>query len=166
MANINVFIPPGATSASASPIPDASYNVANRLSNPNTINKQIQQARILDQMRDKLEREFRKIDINADGMITKEELLNYFRNEKVTVSKTHLFTHWFFLQKLREEQKINSPEDEEALYKVVDEIFDQVDYNGDGAIQMNEFILKYIETRSKLVERKEEIMRNIAEHSK
>ena len=38
-------------------------------------------------MRDKLEREFTKIDINHDGTITKEELINYFRNEKVTVSR-------------------------------------------------------------------------------
>ena len=39
-------------------------------------------------------------------------------------------------QKLREENKINSQEDEEALYKVVDEIFDQVDYDGNGAISL------------------------------
>ena len=48
MANINMLIPPGSTSSYAAP---AMENVAQRLSNPNTINERINEDRLQDQMR-------------------------------------------------------------------------------------------------------------------
>ena len=49
-------------------------------------------------------------------------------------------------------------------YKIVDEIFDQIDVNDDGEIAIEEFIIKYIDTKNKLQERKDEVMRNIVDH--
>jgi len=49
-------------------------------------------------------------------------------------------------------------------YKIVDEIFDQIDLDDNGTIAIEEFIMKYIDTKNKLQERKEEVMRNIADH--
>ena len=49
MANINVLIPPGATSSYAAQPVD--QNVSTRLSNPNTIDKRIQEARLQDNMK-------------------------------------------------------------------------------------------------------------------
>ena len=54
--------------------------------------------------------------------------------------------------------------DENMLNKIVDEVFDQIDYNGDGAINLKEFIHEYVETRNKLLEKQEEVMRNIVDH--
>ena len=84
MANINVFIPPGSTSSYAAPVMDSHQNVAQRLSNPNTINKRITEARLQDDMRKKLKDEFDKIDLNQDGFVTKEELHDFFEREKVS----------------------------------------------------------------------------------
>ena len=50
------------------------------------------------------------------------------------------------------------------LSKIVDEVFDQIDYNGDGEIKLQEFTHEYVETRNKLLERKDEVMRNILDH--
>ena len=85
MANINVFIPPGSTSSYAAPVMDSHQNVAQRLSNPNTINKRITEARLQDDMRKKLKDEFDKIDLNQDGFVTKEELHDFFEREKVSL---------------------------------------------------------------------------------
>ena len=49
-------------------------------------------------------------------------------------------------------------------YKIVDEIFDQIDIDENGTIAIEEFIIKYIETKNKLQERKDEVMRNIVDH--
>ena len=49
-------------------------------------------------------------------------------------------------------------------YKIVDEIFDQIDIEENATIAIEEFIIKYIETKNKLQERKEEVMRNIVDH--
>ena len=73
MANINVFIPPGSTSSYSAPIMDH-QNVGARLTNPNTINNRVAEARLQDNMRKQLMDEFSKIDVNRDGQITKEEL--------------------------------------------------------------------------------------------
>lgn len=49
-------------------------------------------------------------------------------------------------------------------YKIVDEIFDQIDLDDNGTIEIEEFIMKYIDTKNKLQERREEVMRNIVDH--
>mmetsp|Transcript_18657 Transcript_18657/g.23279 ORF Transcript_18657/g.23279 Transcript_18657/m.23279 type:complete len:159 (+) Transcript_18657:275-751(+) len=49
-------------------------------------------------------------------------------------------------------------------YKIVDEIFDQIDLDDNGTIAIEEFIVKYIETKNRLQERKDEVMRNIVDH--
>ena len=66
MSNINVFIPPGSTSSYAAPVMDSHKNVAQRLSNPNTVNRRINEDRLQDQMRSQLQREFNTIDRNND----------------------------------------------------------------------------------------------------
>ena len=53
---------------------------------------------------------------------------------------------------------------EEMLNKIVDEVFNQIDYNDDGAINLQEFIHEYVETRNKLLEKQDEVMRNIVDH--
>ena len=83
MATINVFIPPGSTSAYSASITDH-QNVGTRLQNPNTINKRVAEARLQDKMRKQLMEEFSKIDGNRDGQITKEELHEFFMHEKVS----------------------------------------------------------------------------------
>jgi len=49
MANINVFLPPGATSDVHAPY--EAYNVSNRLSEKNPVDKRIQEKRLHDKMR-------------------------------------------------------------------------------------------------------------------
>lgn len=80
-------------------------------------------------MREKLNAEFVRIDINQDGQISKDELHRFFEHEKGIT-------------------------DEEVRFKIIDEIYDQVDVNGDGVINKEEFIVKYVETRNKLLERR------------
>jgi len=84
MANINVFIPPGSTSAYSAPVMDSHQNVGQRLSNPNTVNKRIHETRLQDNMRKQLMEEFMKMDTNRDGQVTKEELHEFFIQEKVS----------------------------------------------------------------------------------
>jgi len=48
--------------------------VGQRLSNPNSINKRIEEARLQDNMRKQLMAEFNIIDVNQDGSITRDEL--------------------------------------------------------------------------------------------
>jgi len=127
MANINTLIPPGATSSYGAPVVDSHMNIGQRLSNPNTINKRIEEKRMQDNMKRQLQSEFNIIDVNRDGQITRDELHNFFINEK----QIH---------------------DEEMRFKIVDEIFDQIDTNDNG-ISIEEFITKYIDTRNKLLER-------------
>ena len=67
MANINTLIPPGSTSSYAAPIMDSHLNIGQRLSNPNTINRRIEEKRIQDNFKRKLQSEFRIIDVNRDG---------------------------------------------------------------------------------------------------
>ena len=90
MANINVLIPPGATSSYAAHPVDV--NVSNRLSNPNTIDKRIQEARLQDNMKKQLVNEFAQIDTNQDGIITRPELHNYFIQVKVSLNALYDFT--------------------------------------------------------------------------
>jgi len=49
---------------------------------------------------------------------------------------------------------------------VVDEIFDQIDIDGNGEISKEEFIVKYIDSHKELLERKHETMRNIVDHAR
>ena len=84
MANINAFLPPGATSDFSAPMTD-NTNVGQRLANPNTITKHIAEVnQNLDLMK-KLEEEFKMIDVDQNGMITVDELIDFFRNEKVII---------------------------------------------------------------------------------
>ena len=53
MANVNAFLPPGVTSSYRAEIIDQ-QNVQARLSNPNTIDKRIQLARLHDKQREEL----------------------------------------------------------------------------------------------------------------
>ena len=81
------------------------------------------------------------MDANRDGTITKDELYNFFRDYK-------------------------GIEDEQILYKIVDEVFDQIDIDGNNLISMDEFIANYVDTRNQLIERREETMRNIVDHAR
>lgn len=83
MSNINTLIPPGSTSSYGAPIVDSHMNIGQRLSNPNTINKRIEEKRMQDNMKRQLQNEFNIIDVNRDGQITRDELHNFFINEKV-----------------------------------------------------------------------------------
>ena len=73
MANVNNFIPPGSTSSYQAPFVDH-QNVGQRLTNPNSINKRIEETRLQDNMRKQLISEFDIIDVNHDGSITRDEL--------------------------------------------------------------------------------------------
>ena len=46
---------------------DSHLNIGQRLSNPNTINRRIEEKRIQDNFKRKLQSEFRIIDVNRDG---------------------------------------------------------------------------------------------------
>ena len=90
MANINAFLPPGATSDFSAPMTD-NTNVGQRLANPNTITKHIAEVnQNLDLMK-KLEEEFKMIDVDQNGMITVDELIDFFRNEKVIILSIVIF---------------------------------------------------------------------------
>ena len=78
MANINSFLPPGATSDFQSPMTD-NTNVGQRLANPHTMDKKVAEMnQNMDLMR-KLEEEFKMIDVDNNGMITAQELADFFR---------------------------------------------------------------------------------------
>ena len=84
MANFNMVIPPGATSAYAAPIVDSHQNIGQRLLNPNTITKRIEEARLQDSMRSQLQDEFNMLDRNGDGIVTRHELYEFFIEVKVS----------------------------------------------------------------------------------
>ena len=89
MANINVLIPPGATSDYTAAL-ENHHNVSNRLSNPNTIDMRIAEKRVQDKMRKDLRAEFGRIDLNNDGVITRDELHHYFINTKVSTRQMQI----------------------------------------------------------------------------
>lgn len=77
MANFNAFLPPGVTSYYNDEIVD-NQNVQARLSNPNTIDKRINLARMHDNQRKELAAQFEEIDIDGNGRITIDELSQFF----------------------------------------------------------------------------------------
>lgn len=77
MANVNAFIPPGVTSSYRAEVVDV-QNVQSRLSNPNTVDKRINLARMQEVQRKQLGKEFEQIDRNRDGRITIDELGQFF----------------------------------------------------------------------------------------
>ena len=84
MANINIFIPPGATSSYQATKEQPKQALDQRFSNPLTINKRIKEARLHDDQRRKLMEEFAAMDLNNDGLITRDELHYYFEHVKVS----------------------------------------------------------------------------------
>ena len=77
MANVNAFLPPGVTSSYRAEIVD-NQNVQSRLSNPNTIDKRINLARMHDSQRKELSEQFEEIDVDGNGRITIDELSQFF----------------------------------------------------------------------------------------
>ena len=73
MANVNAFIPPGATSSHRAADPDM-QNVQSRLSNPNTIDRRINLQRMQDVQRKELGEQFKTIDRDGNGRISIDEL--------------------------------------------------------------------------------------------
>ena len=84
MANINTFIPPGATSSYQANVNAPKQSLDQRFTNPLTINKRIKEARLQDDMKRKLQQEFAAMDLNNDGYITRNELHQYFVQIKVS----------------------------------------------------------------------------------
>ena len=77
MANINAFLPPGVTSSYRAEIID-SQNVQSKLSNPNTVDKRINLARMQDSQRRQLMEQFEEIDADGNGRITIDEMAQFF----------------------------------------------------------------------------------------
>jgi len=57
-------------------------------------------------------------------------------------------------------------EDLEERLKSVDEIFAGIDSDGNGQISKEEFIKSYVDTRQRLIERQEEVMREMVDHAR
>ena len=51
--------------------------------------------------------------------------------------------------------------DDEHRSQIVDELFDKLDDDGNGRIDLNEFSTQYVSTKDQLIEREAEIKTNI-----
>ena len=79
-----------------------------------------------DYEKQQLERAFAILDKDGNGMIDKEEMLDFLARNGV---------------------------DEEHRVQIVDELFNKLDADGNGAVDVSEFVNEYIDTKNQLVKR-------------
>lgn len=78
----------------------------------------------------KLWNEFKAIDLDGNGFVDKNEMLVFLAQKGI---------------------------DEDYRGQIVDELFSKCDKNGDGDVQISEFVEYYIETKNELIKRKDEL---------
>ena len=81
-----------------------------------------------------LRQEFSQLDTNGDGRVDRDEMDNFLANKGV---------------------------DDEHRSQIVDELFDKLDKDANGCIDLAEFSEQYVSTKNQLVERESEIKSNI-----
>ena len=81
-----------------------------------------------------LRQEFSQLDTNGDGRVDRDEMDNFLANKGV---------------------------DDEHRSQIVDELFDKLDKDANGCIDLAEFSEQYVSTKNQLVEREAEIKQNI-----
>ena len=82
----------------------------------------------------RLRQEFSQLDTNGDGRVDRDEMDNFLANKGV---------------------------DDEHRSQIVDELFDKLDKDANGCIDLAEFSEQYVSTKNQLVEREAEIKQNI-----
>lgn len=79
---------------------------------------------------DRLEKEFRSIDLDGDGMVTKDEMNDFLSRKGI---------------------------DEEHRGQIVDELFSKCDMDQNGLIDVSEFTTQYASTMDQLLDREREL---------
>lgn len=74
--------------------------------------------------------DFKVLDINGDGQVSKQEMLTFLAEKHV---------------------------DEEHRTQIVDELFSVCDINGSGYVDLNEFSMEYLKTRTALQKREHDL---------
>lgn len=83
---------------------------------------------------DRIRAEFAAIDYNGNGMLSRDEMLNFLAKRNV---------------------------DEEHRIQIVDELFDKCDKDGNGFVDIDEFTGEYLSTKVQLQERELELTQRI-----
>ncbi len=78
------------------------------------------------------------MDMNGDGRVDRDEMDNYLAQRGI---------------------------DDEHRSQIVDEIFEKLDKDANGRIDLDEFSQQYVETKNQLVERETEIKQNIVSNN-
>ena len=82
----------------------------------------------------RLQAEFNQIDTNGDGRVDRNEMDAFLAKQGI---------------------------DDEHRQQIVDELFDKLDQDQNGRIELNEFSAQYVSTKNQLIEREQEIKSNI-----
>ena len=82
----------------------------------------------------RLAKEFAQIDTNGDGKVDRHEMDTFLHRQGI---------------------------DDEHRQQIVDELFDKLDQDQNGRIELNEFSEQYVSTKNQLIEREQEIKSNI-----
>ena len=82
----------------------------------------------------RLAKEFAVIDTNGDGRVDRHEMDTFLNRQGI---------------------------DDEHRQQIVDELFDKLDQDQNGRIELNEFSAQYVSTKNQLIEREQEIKSNI-----
>ena len=82
----------------------------------------------------RLAKEFGVIDTNGDGRVDRHEMDTFLNRQGI---------------------------DDEHRQQIVDELFDKLDQDQNGRIELNEFSAQYVSTKNQLIEREQEIKSNI-----
>jgi len=83
---------------------------------------------------EQLRRNFAAMDTNGDGRIDREEMDAFLAQKGI---------------------------DDEHRHQILDEIFEKIDKDGNGRIELDEFSEQYVSTKNQLIERESEIKQNI-----
>jgi len=83
---------------------------------------------------EQLRRNFAAMDTNGDGRIDREEMDAFLSQKGI---------------------------DDEHRHQILDEIFEKIDKDGNGRIELDEFSEQYVSTKNQLIERESEIKQNI-----
>ena len=82
----------------------------------------------------RLRHEFQQLDTNGDGMVDRDEMDAFLARQGI---------------------------DDEHRNQIIDELFDKLDKDANGRIELNEFSEQYVQTKNQLIEREDEIKRTI-----
>ena len=79
----STFIPPASTKELGSPTLDPRKSMSDRFDNPETIEKRVAKMNLTEDQKNSMLEEFKKVDKNADGEISREELHEFFEKRGV-----------------------------------------------------------------------------------